>query len=90
MSNNPKTWNDVVVRYYGDTEFAGKFDANPASTLKEIGISIPDGANVTLHRNTNVDIHLVMPKNPVENLSEDFLGSVAAGYCGTDNSNCYE
>ena len=90
MSENAKLWNDVIVRYYGDQEFANKLDSSPTSTLKEMGITVPDGANVTMHKNTSKNIHLVMPSNPAKELNEDFLSGVAAGYCGGSSSRCWE
>ena len=90
MSKNAKLWSDVVARYYGDKDFASRLDSNPGEVLKELGVPVPNGKKVTLHKNTDSDFHLVLPNNPTQGLSEEFLGGVAAGFCGTDSSSCYE
>ena len=81
---NEKTdnkWNDIVARYYGDTEFARKLDASPTATLKEEGLELPESVEVKLHKNSNNELHIVMPPDPTSELSEGALKNVAAGWC---------
>ena len=77
-----KLWSDVVARYYGDSEFASKFDSDPAGTLSGMGMEIPEGVNLHVHKNTDTDIHITLPGDPTKELGEDALGLiVGAGGC---------
>ena len=90
---NEKTdnkWNDIVARYYGDTEFARKLDASPTATLKEEGFEMPENVEIKMHKNSAHELHFVMPPDPTSELSESMLKNVAAGSycCGPCCENC--
>ncbi len=52
---------DIVLRYYKDPSFKKKVDDDPAQSLREAGLAIPEGATVLLHFNTDRMVHIVLP-----------------------------
>ena len=51
----------IVARYYGDSDFKARLDADPARVLREEGLEIPDGVSVKLLFNTDEMLNIVLP-----------------------------
>ena len=81
MNDKTDKWNDIVARYYGDSEFADKLETSPSATLKAEGLELPEGVEIKLHKNSSSEFHLVLPPDPTSELSEGSLKNVTAGWC---------
>ena len=84
-NDNKKAWNDLVARYYGDSDFAGRFDSDPAGVLKEMGMEVPEGMKLHVHKNTETDVHLTLPPDPASELSERTLRFISGGVACSDS-----
>ena len=51
----------IVARYYGDSDFRARLDADPTRVLREEGLEIPDGVSVKLLFNTDDLLNIVLP-----------------------------
>ena len=69
----------VVARAWHDPAFKAKLMADPGSALKEAGLPVPQGVTVTVVENTEKHFHLVLPREPEGELSDEALDKVAAG-----------
>ena len=78
-NDNKKAWNDLVARYYGDSDFTRRFDSDPAGVLKEMGMEVPEGMKLHVHKNTETDVHITLPPDPTSELNEKTLGSIYGG-----------
>ena len=81
MSNGKQeraTAADVIVRSFRDSVYRRRLVDEPAAVLREAGISIPDGTEVTLLENTNSLSHVAIPsaENLVAGLKADFLAQL--------------
>jgi hypothetical protein len=57
----------VAARAAGDDAYRQKLVDDPATVLQAEGLTVPKGANVVVHENTENEIHLVLPtKQPHE------------------------
>ncbi len=52
----------IVARYYGDSDFRARLDADPTRVLREEGLEIPDGVVVKLLFNTDEVLNIVLPR----------------------------
>ena len=78
-----KAWAKVVAKYWSDEGFRERLLAHPHEVLAECGITLPPGAQLHLHENTEQEIHITMPAKPSGKLSEEQLQALAAaGPCG--------
>lgn len=51
----------IASKALGDDAYRQRLVSDPSTVLKEEGITVPDGVNVTVHENTADHIHLVLP-----------------------------
>ena len=85
MGTNTETteaWKNFVARYFEEEAYAEQAHANPAEVLKEAGVPIPAGKRVNLLKNTDDEIHLVMPAAMPSELDNASLEGVVAGFFG--------
>ena len=61
IERNRQAYTDIVARYFGNPEFRGKVDADPARVLREEGLDIPEGVEVKILFNSASLLHLVLP-----------------------------
>ena len=78
----------VIAKAWADPAFRANLLANPAKVLAEEGLHEYEGLAVEIHEDTPEKIHLVLPRSPEGELTEEVLESVAAAGCGTPNT-CY-
>ena len=81
MSENEPEFGKIVAKAWRDPAFKAELIANPAAALKAEGIDAPAGTAVTVLENTDKQFHLVLPPVPTDELSDEALVAVAAGYC---------
>jgi hypothetical protein len=69
----------VVARAWRDPSFKARLIADPQSTLKQAGVSIPTGVTVKVVENTATHLHFVLPPKPTGKLSDEALDAAAGG-----------
>jgi hypothetical protein len=74
-----KAYGKVVAKAWGDDDFKEKLLADPMMVLKENGVVIPEDVELRVVENTEEVVHLILPPEPAEQLSEEELESVAGG-----------
>ena len=80
-----KKYAEVIAKAWSDEGFKKKLLENPNETLKEFGVPIPEGVTFHIHENGSGTCHLILPKKPEGELSEeDISKNIRAGEC-SDN-----
>ncbi len=74
-----KKMSQLIARCWSDAAFKQKLLADPAGTLKDQGIEVPEGMSVRAAENTDKVFHLVIPAKP-KDLSDEDLDKVAGGH----------
>jgi hypothetical protein len=74
-----KAYGKVVAKAWGDHDFKAKLFADPKTVLKENGVEIPEDVEFRVVENTEEVVHLILPPEPSEQLSEEELEKVAGG-----------
>jgi len=69
----------IIAKAWRDPAFKAELIANPAAALKAEGIDVPEGMAVTVLENTDKQFHLVLPRAPADELSDEALDAVAGG-----------
>ena len=69
----------IIARAWRDPAFKAKLLADPHATLKEAGVTVPEGVTVKVVENTDTHHHLVLPPKPTGELSDEDLDKVAGG-----------
>jgi hypothetical protein len=69
----------VAAKAAGDDAYRQRLVDDPATVLQEQGLTVPQGANVVIHENTENEIHLVLPtKQPHElDVNESSVGALS-------------
>jgi hypothetical protein len=78
-----KAYGKVVAKAWGDDDFKAKLLADPKTVLEESGLAIPQDVEFRVVENTDKTIHLILPPEPAELLSEEELEMVAGGRTGS-------
>ena len=81
MPENDNEFAKLIAKAWREPAFKAELSANPATALKAEGIDVPAGMTVTVLENTDKQFHLVLPPVPTDELSDEALVAVAAGYC---------
>ncbi len=77
-----KQWTQLVAKAWADEGFKRRLVADPVAVFEEHGITVPAGVQLRMIEETAGQMSLVLPAKPSgEELSEDDLNSIAAGYC---------
>ena len=79
-----KKYAEVIAKAWSDEGFKKKLLENPNETLKEFGVPMPEGITFHIHENGSGTCHLILPKKPEgelseEDISKDIMGR--GGYC---------
>jgi hypothetical protein len=74
-----KRYGQLVARAWSDEAFKRRLLAEPAAVLAEQGIALPPGTEVRLHEDTPTVVHLTLPPQPGDELSDEQLDAVAGG-----------
>ena len=80
MNDLTKLYQQIIAKCWADEAFKQQLIADPAGTLKQEGIEIPEDMTIQVVENTGNVFHLVIPPPP-EELSDDDLDGVAGGRC---------
>ena len=75
---NEQTYKTIITKCWADPEFKKRLIAAPVETLRNEGVSVPDGTKVNVVENTAAEFTFVIPPEPSE-LSEKALAGVAGG-----------
>ena len=74
-----KAYGKVVAKAWADPDFKAKLLADPKTVLKENGLEFPEDVELRVEENTDKLVHLILPPEPAEQLSEEELEKVAGG-----------
>ena len=77
--NQDKAWARIVAKCWSDPQFKKRLMSDPNGTLKEEGISMPEGVQFKVHEDTKQTHHLLIPEKPAGELSPQQLENIAAG-----------
>ncbi len=70
---------DTAAECRRDSAVRAELDADPRAFFAERGVEVPGGAEVRVADDTADTVHLVMPPNPNNAVSDEALESVAGG-----------
>ena len=70
---------EIIARAWEDPEYKKRLLSNPKEALKEMGVEVPEGVNLTVLESSMKQSYLVLPPEPTEELSEEELEMVAGG-----------
>ena len=70
---------DAAGECRDNPEARAELDADPRAFFAERGVDVPDGMEVRVADDTADAVHLVMPPNPNNAISDDALTGVAGG-----------
>ena len=77
---------DIAGECRDNPETRAELDADPRAFFAERGVDVPDGTEVRVADDTADAVHLVMPPNPNNAISDDTLTGVAGGSGGPQTS----
>jgi len=79
MNEQNKQFQQLVAKCWSDDAFKQALIADPAGVLRQEGIELPAGVEVSVVENTATQFHLVIP-HPPSDLTDEDLEKVAGGY----------
>ena len=72
----------VIAQAWSDDTYKSKLLADPATTLSEAGIHVPEDVTVKVTEQQAGEMHLMLPPKPAEGeINDEMLQSVAGGFC---------
>ena len=74
-----KKYAEVIAKAWSDESFKKKLLENPNETLKEFGVPMAEGITFHIHENGSGTCHLILPKKPDGELSDDDLKKASGG-----------
>ena len=74
----------IIAKAWRDPSFKAKLLADPQSTLRQAGVSIPAGVTVKVVEDTGTDFHFVLPPAPTGELSDASLDKAVGAAACTD------
>ena len=80
MNDQTRQYQQIIAKCWADAAFKQQLIADPAGTLKQEGMAVPEGMTIQVVENTDNVFHLVIPPKP-DGLADDELDSVAGGGC---------
>jgi hypothetical protein len=78
MNDQAKPYQQIIAKCWADEAFKQRLMADPAGTLKQEGMDVPEGMAIHVVENTDQAFHLVIPTKPTE-LSDEVLEGVNGG-----------
>ena len=75
-----KLYGRVVARAWQDEAFKGRLLADPEGALVEMGVEVPADHEVRVVEDTERVTHMVIPPSPSEELADEQLDQVVAGF----------
>ncbi len=87
-----RVWAKIVAKAWSDAAFKQRLIKDPRSVLKENGIELPPSIECKIDEDSEKVLHLVLPKKPSGELTEESLKKIAAaggeGKCGGTCGGC--
>jgi len=83
-----KQYGQLIAKAWSDEDFKARLLADPKAAMKEAGIDVPEGVEIEVVESTQEKAYLVIPANPVGELSDEDLDKVAGGACSW-SLHCY-
>jgi hypothetical protein len=74
------TWGAVVAKCWEDEAFKARLLADPATTLAEEGVEIPEGVTVNVAVDSEDVRTLVVPRPPSRRVPDEALDRVLGGF----------
>ncbi|MBK5970282.1 MULTISPECIES: NHLP leader peptide family RiPP precursor [Thiorhodovibrio] len=87
MNDQSRQYQQLIAKCWADEAFKQRLLSNPAETLKDEGLEVPEGVQVQVLENTAQVLNLVIPSRPTELSDEELHASGLAGGCG-DSTTC--
>ncbi len=76
-----KQWGLLVAKAWSDVDLKQRLIDDPATVLREQGMSVPYDVEIKVVEDTDQVHHLVLPASPASNLLDEELGG-SVGYDG--------
>ena len=80
MNDQAKQYQQIIAKCWADEAFKQQLMADPAATLKQEGIDVPEGVTFNVFENTESVAHVVIPQRPLD-LTEEHMQVAQGGYC---------
>ena len=81
MNDQAKQYQQIIAKCWADEAFKQQLMADPAATLKQEGIEVPEGVTINVCENTESVAHLVIPQRPQVLADEVMEGLPSGGMC---------
>jgi hypothetical protein len=84
-----KTYTALVAKAWKDDALKAELLSDPKRVLNENGMEMPENLEIRVVENTADTIHLILPPEPSDELSDEILADMSAGggigwkYCGS-------
>ena len=78
MNEQTKQYQQIIAKCWADESFKQQLMADPAGTLTQEGMEVPEGMTLKVVENTSHELHLVIPTPPTD-LSDEALEGAAGG-----------
>lgn len=75
-----KKWKEIILALWDDPTLKQALLENPEETLSKLEFKVSNNQCVKIHENTESTLHLVIPKKPQTELSDEVLSHVVAGF----------
>ena len=85
--NTNRQLGEVILKAWTDPEFKQRLQSDPAGTLQEAGVSVPEGVNVQVLEESGQQTYLVIPQKPANLQVSDFRSSDSS-WCWSYNALC--
>ena len=69
----------IIAKAWADEAYKLRLIHNPADVLKEEGLPVPEGITVKVVENTPALFHVILPRNPGGELTDEDLDATAGG-----------
>ncbi len=79
MNDQTHQYQQIIAKCWADEAFKQQLMTDPAGTLKQEGVEVPNGMTLKVVENTGQVFHLVIPARPDE-LTDNDLDKVAGGW----------
>ena len=74
-----KKWSLIVDKAFKDEKFRKRLLSNPSKVLKEEGLNLPEGIDISVLEDTKNKKYLILPEKPQSHLTDEQLRKIAAG-----------
>jgi hypothetical protein len=62
---------ELAARAQDDPSLRERLQTDPHAVLREAGLEVPDDVSISVHQNTEEEVHLVLPREPHAVLDPD-------------------